>query len=106
MTEIAPLPAEAGVPALVSARGAEAEMRYLEFLVARIRNRNTRRAYAQAFGDFAAFAEARGIWDLAAVRPAHVGPGSRPCARSARRRPSSCGWPRLGACWTGSSSAG
>jgi site-specific recombinase XerC len=48
-------------------------MRYLEFLVARIRNRHTRRAYAQAFGNFAAFAEERGIPDLAEVRPGHVG---------------------------------
>jgi site-specific recombinase XerC len=73
MTELEPVPAEAGVPALVSARGPEAEMRYLEFLVARIRSRNTRRAYAQAVDDFAAFAEERGIRDLAAVRPGHVG---------------------------------
>ena len=65
--------AEARVPALVSARGPEAEMRYLEFLVARVRNRNTRRAYAQAVADFAAFVENRGIRDLAHVRPGHVG---------------------------------
>jgi integrase len=60
-------------PALVAARGAEAEMRYLEFLVARIRNRHTRRAYAQAFGDFSTFAEDRGLRDLAEVRSGHVG---------------------------------
>jgi hypothetical protein len=59
MTELAPVPAEAGVPALVSARGPEAELRYLEFLVARIRNRNTRRAYAQSVDDFATFATDR-----------------------------------------------
>jgi site-specific recombinase XerC len=73
MTELAPVSAEAGVPALVSARGPGAEMRYLEFLVARIRNRNTRRVYVQSFADFATFATDRGIRDLAEVRPGHVG---------------------------------
>ena len=73
MTEMAPAPAEAVVPALVSARGPEAELHYIEFLVARIRNRHTRRAYARAIDDFAAFLAARGIRDLAEVRPAHVG---------------------------------
>ena len=46
--------------------------RVLEFFAARIRNKNTRRAYALAAGAFAAWCEGRGLKDLALVRTLHV----------------------------------
>jgi site-specific recombinase XerD len=44
----------------------------LEFFAAKIRNKNTRKAYARAAGDFAAWCENRGISDLGQVRTLHV----------------------------------
>jgi hypothetical protein len=41
-------------PALVTAAGERAGVRFLEFFASAIRNRYTRRAYARAAGDFLA----------------------------------------------------
>jgi hypothetical protein len=41
-------------PPLVVAAGARAQLRFVEFFTANIRNRNTRRAYAQAVAEFLA----------------------------------------------------
>ena len=40
---------------LVAAAGDQARIRFLEFFTANIRNRNTRRAYAQAVSEFLAW---------------------------------------------------
>lgn len=59
------------LPALYAKDGRTAE-KVLEFFAAKIRNINTRRTYARAAGDFAAWCEGLGISDLAKVRPLHV----------------------------------
>lgn len=59
------------LPALFAPDAKTAE-RVLEFFTAQIRNKNTRKAYMRAAGDFAAWCEGRGIGELGAVRPMHV----------------------------------
>ncbi len=59
------------LPALYAPDPGTAE-RVLEFFAAKIRNKNTRKAYALAAGGFAAWCEGRGIGDLTLVRPLHV----------------------------------
>ena len=59
-------------PALVQVVGAHAQTRFLEFFAANIRNKHTRRAYAQATREFLAFCEIAGIGSIADVRPLHV----------------------------------
>ena len=51
MNQLFPFTAHA-FPALVAAAGDQARVRFLEFFTANIRNRNTRRAYAQAVREF------------------------------------------------------
>ena len=51
---------------------ASARTRFLEFFAANIRNRNTRRAYAQAVREFLAWCEDRGLPSITAVQPVHV----------------------------------
>lgn len=61
------------LPALVTAAGDRAGLRFLEFFAAGIRNPHTRRAYARATADFLAWCEAEaGVTSLAAVQPLHV----------------------------------
>ncbi len=67
-----PVPARAAVPAPVAALGDAAAWRYLEFFAARIRNPNTRRAYARACGRFLGWCGARGL-ALGDIRPLDVG---------------------------------
>jgi site-specific recombinase XerD len=50
----------------------EAERQVLEFFAAHLRNRNTRKAYAQAVADFGAWCAQRRISSLTQVRPMHV----------------------------------
>ena len=59
------------LPALFAPDGRTAE-KVLEFFAARIRNTNTRRAYARAVAEFAAWCEGRGLAALAEVRPVHI----------------------------------
>ena len=59
------------LPALFTPTPA-AHKRTLEFFTANIRNKNTRRAYAHAIGEFAAWCEARGLVDLGAIEPVQV----------------------------------
>lgn len=54
------------------AAGAHAQLRFLEFFTAQIRNPHTRRAYARAVGDFLAWCQAAGVPALDAVQPLHV----------------------------------
>jgi len=62
---------EEGMPALFAPDGKTAE-RVLEFFTARIRNPNTRKAYARAAGAFANWCNDQGVFELGAVRPVHV----------------------------------
>jgi site-specific recombinase XerD len=64
--------ASTALPALVSAVGDCAEIRFLEFFAANIRNPHTRRAYGRAVGDFLSWCEATGTSSIAAVEPLHV----------------------------------
>ena len=59
------------LPALFSPDPGTAK-RVFEFFAANIRNPNTRKAYAKATGEFAAWCEARGLAHLRDVQPVHV----------------------------------
>ncbi len=59
------------LPALYRPDAATAK-RVIEFFTANIRNPNTRKAYAKAAGDFAAWCEHRGLHHLRTVQPIHV----------------------------------
>lgn len=54
------------------ARTSRAGERFADFFTSNIRNRNTRRAYAQAVSSFTAFCEGRGLADSRQVKPIHV----------------------------------
>jgi site-specific recombinase XerD len=60
------------VPAIVAAAGVRAETRFWEFFAANIRNRHTRRAYAQATREFLAWCDTAGVASIADVKPLHV----------------------------------
>jgi len=64
-----PLPT---LPALIDQAGTHAQLRFLEFFTANIRNRHTRRAYARAAHDFLAWCQKIGVSSLTAVQPLHV----------------------------------
>jgi integrase/recombinase XerC len=59
-------------PTLVQAVGPQAQTRFWEFFAANIRNKNTRRAYAQATREFLGWCESAGVASIADVRPLHV----------------------------------
>lgn len=59
------------LPALFTPTPAVAK-RTLEFFTANIRNPNTRKAYALAIGEFAAWCDAHGLQDLGTIEPIHV----------------------------------
>ena len=59
-------------PALVSAAGERAGVRFLEFFASAIRNPHTRRAYARAAGDFLAWCAGAGVTSIIDVQPLHV----------------------------------
>lgn len=50
----------------------DAKRRFIEFFTAHIRNPNTRRSYARAAGEFAAWCESVGMHRLADIQPVHV----------------------------------
>ena len=60
-----------GLPALFTPTPAAAK-RTLEFFTANIRNPNTRKAYARAVAEFAAWCDERRLDELAAIEPVHV----------------------------------
>src|SRR4051812_12859357 len=66
-------PSNGGIllPAVIAEAGERAGKRFLEFFVATIRNKNTRKAYAKAIGDFFAWCE-RPRLILSAIEPLHV----------------------------------
>jgi len=49
-----------------------AARRFVEFFTANIRNPNTRKAYARAVGEFAAWCDQRGLKELRGIQPVHV----------------------------------
>jgi site-specific recombinase XerD len=63
---------ERSLPAIVSAAGEQAGMRFLEFFAANIRNQHTRRAYSRAVSDFLGWCAAAGVWSIGDVQPLHV----------------------------------
>src|ERR1700675_1425273 len=71
MNQLVRLTAHAS-PALVAAAGERAQERFIEFFRANIRNRNTRRAYAQAVCEFLAWCEDHRVPSITAVQPVHV----------------------------------
>ena len=73
MNQLAPLPSPAlTLPALIASADDRAQLRFLEFFAANIRNPNTRRAYARGIGEFLGWCSLRGVASIAAVRPLHV----------------------------------
>jgi len=60
------------LPAIVTAAGENAQLRFLEFFAASIRNPHTRRAYAHSVMEFLAWCEGRGVASIAGVQPLHV----------------------------------
>jgi site-specific recombinase XerD len=60
------------VPALVTAAGDRASIRFLEFFASTLRNPHTRRAYGRAIADFLTWCEQHAVSSLAAVQPLHV----------------------------------
>jgi len=67
-----PVLAAFSTPATVTAAGEGAQLRFLEFFAASIRNAHTRRAYAGAVGEFLAWCEGRGVASITAIQPLHV----------------------------------
>jgi site-specific recombinase XerD len=57
---------------LIATAGERAQTRFWEFFAANIRNKNTRRAYAQATREFLVWCDAAGIASIADVKPLHV----------------------------------
>jgi integrase/recombinase XerC len=72
MNQLAQLTGSSALPAIVTAAGEGAQLRFLEFFAASIRNPHTRRAYASAVGEFLAWCKERGVASIAAVQPLHV----------------------------------
>ncbi|GAB2209110.1 tyrosine-type recombinase/integrase [Roseibium sp. ROS1] len=66
------LPSSATLPAPLNEPGQKAQVRFLEFFTANIRNPNTRKAYMRAALDFMEWCTERGITTLLAVQPVHV----------------------------------
>ncbi len=60
------------LPALVTAAGEHAGIRFLEFFASTLRNPHTRRAYARAVTDFLLWCEDHGVPSIGAVQPLHV----------------------------------
>ncbi|WP_242187933.1 tyrosine-type recombinase/integrase [Sphingomonas sp. CARO-RG-8B-R24-01] len=73
MNQLVPLPSPAlALPALMASADERAQLRFLEFFAANIRNPNTRRAYARGIGEFLGWCAQRGVPSIAAVQPLHV----------------------------------
>ena len=73
MNLLAPVSAPASrVSALIESAGDRAQTRFFEFFAAQIRNKHTRRAYAQATREFLAWCESAGVASIADVKPLHV----------------------------------
>ena len=72
MTALTPLSSPVLLPALIASADDRAQLRFLEFFAANIRNPHTRRAYARATSEFLGWCGRRGVASIAAVQPLHV----------------------------------
>src|ERR1700687_1483803 len=72
MDQLVPLSSSTTLPALVTAAGERACMRFPEFFAATIRTPHTRRAYYRAAEEFLAWCASIGVPSIAAVQPVHV----------------------------------
>jgi site-specific recombinase XerD len=72
MNQLIPYRTVGSSPALVAAAGDRAQVRFIEFFTANIRNYNTRRAYAQAVSEFLTWCEDHRVPSITAVQPVHV----------------------------------
>jgi site-specific recombinase XerD len=73
MNQLAAIPSPAlQLPALVVSAEAKTRTRFLEFFAANIRNKHTRRAYAQATREFLTWCEIAGVASIADAKPLHV----------------------------------
>ena len=73
MNPLTPLPSPVlMLPALIASADDRAQLRFLEFFAANIRNPNTRRAYARGIGEFLGWCSLHGVVSIAAVQPLHV----------------------------------
>jgi len=73
MSQLATITGTPALPAIIVSAGERAQIRFLEFFAANIRNANTRRAYARAVVDFLAWCEGRGVTSIVGIQPLHVG---------------------------------
>ena len=71
MNQLATLSSTPPVPTLLAANE-RAQTRFWEFFAANIRNRHTRRAYAQATREFLAWCESASVMSIVDVKPLHV----------------------------------
>jgi site-specific recombinase XerD len=76
------------LPALVTAAGDDAEIRFLEFFAGQIRNPHTRRAYGRATREFLTWCADAGVASVAAVQPLHVATWIEMLTRSELAAPS------------------
>src|SRR5665213_609995 len=72
MNQLVAVTPEPKLPSIVMAAGNAAQLRFLEFFAALIRNAHTRRAYARSVGEFLAWCEGRGVASIVDVQPLHV----------------------------------
>ena len=70
MSQLLASSSSVSLPAIIT--GERAQLRFLEFFAANIRNPNTRRAYARAVNEFLTWCHGVGVPDLVAVGPLHV----------------------------------
>lgn len=73
MSNILPVSSfRAALPVLVATAEHRAQLRFLEFFAAEIRNPHTRRAYVRAITDFLSWCAERGVKELGQIAPLHV----------------------------------
>ena len=72
MTELTILAPSGALPRLIRAAEERTQTRFWEFFAADIRNKHTRRAYAQATRGFLSWCESAGVASIDAVKPLHV----------------------------------
>lgn len=57
---------------MVAGAGKPAALRFVEFFIVNIRNKNTRAPYGRAAADFLGWCDGQGIGELGRVQPVHV----------------------------------
>lgn len=78
------------VPALIAAAGEDAAHHFLNFFIASIRNRSTRKSYARQARLFLAWCEQLGIRNVRDIRTEHVAAYVEALTRSALEPSSAC----------------